>query len=358
MRKLAALYVLPAIIVANPVWTDIINEFQVDTVIDQQIEFHFPKSFPYAFPLAGADVRTPGNYAYVDDTTLYLPSGGFAIIDTSVLDGAFFMPLDNGYIETYLWEYFSGHIMYPDTGTNYTYIPAPLPGASVARYVMFVDYGNYELPMFDWYLDYTPTLGYENDDYSGCKISGYVYFNGSPYENATVSVNCLEIIVDPDPFYMVCTTFTSVDGYYSFDSLLPSKYWIKASFPGHYQYIGTTRLRTCRPLNDFNFYFTGIEEKQNARIITQKPNINIAPNPFHNKTEITFHITDSENRMSVKIYAYNGRLVKSITRSNIQSHQVVWHGDDNYGNPLPSGVYVAQIHTGEYTQTRKLLLVK
>jgi hypothetical protein len=78
------------------------------------------------------------------------------------------------------------------------------------------------------------------------------------------------------------------------------------------------------------------------------------PNPFNPATTINFSIPTSEF-ISVKVYDINGtELITLISETlSIGEHSVEWDGAD-----YPSGIYIARISSGNYFQTRKMLLVK
>jgi len=107
---------------------------------------------------------------------------------------------------------------------------------------------------------------------------------------------------------------------------------------------------------------TGVEEITKLDVKTLS--LNIAPNPFSKLTEIRFSILDagySIQKPKLRIYDTAGRLVKSFNlESSIQNQvsAISWHGDDNAGRTLPSGVYFVKLQTGEYSETRKVLLVR
>jgi hypothetical protein len=78
------------------------------------------------------------------------------------------------------------------------------------------------------------------------------------------------------------------------------------------------------------------------------------PNPFNPSTRINFSIPKSS---SVKITVYDplGREIETILNQNMKAgyYSAAW----NSGN-LPSGVYFYKIRAGEFTKTKKMILVK
>jgi hypothetical protein len=95
--------------------------------------------------------------------------------------------------------------------------------------------------------------------------------------------------------------------------------------------------------------------------------LTLSPNPTTGTIQLRYSIhdagsTDQELRKPfLEIYDATGRVVKSFyPESNImdQESAISWHGDDNTGKKLPSGVYFVRLEAGETTVTRKLTLIR
>ncbi len=88
------------------------------------------------------------------------------------------------------------------------------------------------------------------------------------------------------------------------------------------------------------------------------------PNPFNPTTTISFSIPQNnvETRLitSLHVYDLTGRLVKTLINENIEPgyHFVVWNGTDTYGKPVASGMYLYQLKTNNFVNTKKLVLLK
>jgi hypothetical protein len=86
------------------------------------------------------------------------------------------------------------------------------------------------------------------------------------------------------------------------------------------------------------------------------------PNPFNASTLIRFRTNASAAPLpvSVCIYNLNGQRVR-VLRDNLLlagSHEVAWHGRDDRGSDLSSGVYVVVLSCGERLHAQKILLLK
>jgi len=83
------------------------------------------------------------------------------------------------------------------------------------------------------------------------------------------------------------------------------------------------------------------------------------PNPVNPGTKIEFEIP---SRMHVEISIYNvlGKRVSIVTDEAYEAgrHNVAWHGNDDRGNPVASGLYFYRMTAGEFSATRKMLIIK
>lgn len=83
------------------------------------------------------------------------------------------------------------------------------------------------------------------------------------------------------------------------------------------------------------------------------------PNPFNPSTTISYSLSlDSD--VSIEIYNQKGQLVKTLVKGDMPAgkHSVVWNGTDSHGRATSSGVYFYKMQAGDYTTTRKMIMVK
>ena len=78
------------------------------------------------------------------------------------------------------------------------------------------------------------------------------------------------------------------------------------------------------------------------------------PNPFNPVTKMNYELPIT-NYVTLKIYDVQGKIVASLVneKQNAGSYSV----DFNAGN-LSSGIYYYTIKAGEFTDTRKMMLIK
>ncbi len=86
---------------------------------------------------------------------------------------------------------------------------------------------------------------------------------------------------------------------------------------------------------------------------------NIYPNPFNPQTTIAFDLA-SAGRTEIAIYNLKGAVVRVLKSETLPAgrHEVIWNGTDRTGQRVASGVYMARLRTGQFTQMKKLMLVK
>ncbi len=83
------------------------------------------------------------------------------------------------------------------------------------------------------------------------------------------------------------------------------------------------------------------------------------PNPFNPSTAIAFSLEKS-SKVTIDIYNLKGQHIKTLLHQQMNegSHIVQWNGKDENGKPAGSGIYFYKMKAGDYTSTRKMLLMK
>ncbi len=87
------------------------------------------------------------------------------------------------------------------------------------------------------------------------------------------------------------------------------------------------------------------------------------PNPFNPTTTISFTIPKLDKHQEVvrlEIFNISGQKVSTILNEEKLPglHRVQWHGVDDYGNAVGSGVYVYSIIMGDFKTSRKMIFLK
>ena len=83
------------------------------------------------------------------------------------------------------------------------------------------------------------------------------------------------------------------------------------------------------------------------------------PNPFNLQTNITYSVSTT-GRVNLTIYDLLGRRVRTLADENQAPGEksLNWDGKDDKGNTVASGIYLYKIETGEFTETKKMMLLK
>ena len=83
------------------------------------------------------------------------------------------------------------------------------------------------------------------------------------------------------------------------------------------------------------------------------------PNPFNNSTFISFYLPVTE-QVRLQIFDANGRHVKTLANGKFSSglHKLHWDGSDDHNHQAPSGIYFYKIQTKDFSQIKKLVLIK
>jgi hypothetical protein len=104
----------------------------------------------------------------------------------------------------------------------------------------------------------------------------------------------------------------------------------------------------------------GVEEYETTAPLTL--NLQVTPNPCRYATTVRYSILDTRSSIQntkLGIYDASGRLVKSfrITPYALQS-SLSWDGRDDQNRILGSGTYFVMLQASEYTEAKKLLLIR
>ncbi len=83
------------------------------------------------------------------------------------------------------------------------------------------------------------------------------------------------------------------------------------------------------------------------------------PNPFNPYTKIDFDLPNPE-LVNIKIYNILGQNVRTLISDYKEAgyHSVVWDGLNNTGRICPSGVYFYRMTAGDFSETKKMMLIR
>ena len=88
--------------------------------------------------------------------------------------------------------------------------------------------------------------------------------------------------------------------------------------------------------------------------------LHAVPNPFNPQTTIAFDLP-KQTAVSLRIFDVSGRLVRALIDGEVYGQgrgEVTWNGRDNNGRQVAAGVYFYRLDVGEYSETKRMALVK
>ena len=83
------------------------------------------------------------------------------------------------------------------------------------------------------------------------------------------------------------------------------------------------------------------------------------PNPFNPETTIHYELARA-TRVEIRIYNALGQEIRTLINQvqNAGSFAIDWDGRTNWGNLATSGIYVLEMKAGEFSQMRKMMMVR
>ncbi|MFA5033144.1 MAG: T9SS type A sorting domain-containing protein [bacterium] len=121
---------------------------------------------------------------------------------------------------------------------------------------------------------------------------------------------------------------------------------------------------------DFNIYGSfmsadsiEIEEPSSPQPNPPSTSLRVNQNPFSKSTTITYSVGGiSQSRyLSLAIYDIAGKLVKFFPITQLPNSpitSIAWDGTDNNAKDLKTGIYFVRLTTGNFKETKKLILIK
>jgi hypothetical protein len=83
------------------------------------------------------------------------------------------------------------------------------------------------------------------------------------------------------------------------------------------------------------------------------------PNPFNPYTTISYDLPE-QAQVTLGIYDLLGKKIKTLVNQSQDAGNKIamWDGTDELGRQVSAGVYLYQIQAGDFSQTRKMVLLK
>ena len=268
---------------------------------------------------------------------LEFDESGLLLLDNSSMVDSVYIDKNGDHIEV------AGEKLYFGPGEKYK---APQTGQSLCLY------GEY-------YLDNSPTLGYENDKFNACcTISGNIKDStDNPIDSVKVCLNKYTYYY----FFIYCrdSIWTDTDGYFE---LHPLAYAYPSMLEFTKDQYDTTKIDSL-DLNPNSTYDLGtliITERMGA-LPENKTSINKfslsqnSPNPFIKETKIVFTLPETLPTL-LEVFNSQGQKVKTLVKGTILrgKHEVTFDAGE-----LSSGIYIYKLRAGRhYSDSKKLIITK
>lgn len=83
------------------------------------------------------------------------------------------------------------------------------------------------------------------------------------------------------------------------------------------------------------------------------------PNPFNPQTTIEFSLK-SQSLVKIYIYDMKGSLIRTLLNQDVSAgnHRVSWDGTNEADEKVASGTYLYRLQTNDYSETKKMVLVR
>jgi hypothetical protein len=102
------------------------------------------------------------------------------------------------------------------------------------------------------------------------------------------------------------------------------------------------------------------------KLISKATQLQITPNPFSSSTTISFTLPQTQKAMpagrqvSIRVFDVTGILIKVLANSEMQAgtHQLEWNAKDENGNAVSAGMYILKMQAGDYTETKKISVIR
>ena len=111
---------------------------------------------------------------------------------------------------------------------------------------------------------------------------------------------------------------------------------------------------------------TGVREVRGDGKLESLALLQNYPNPFNPYTTICFAVHRERNTVNspipatLKIYNIKGQVVRRLVDQDLKPgvYVVIWDGKDNRGHEVATGIYFYQLKIRDYTESKKMLLLK
>ena len=128
--------------------------------------------------------------------------------------------------------------------------------------------------------------------------------------------------------------------------------------------IGVQPVRHIVTVDDVKNSTIQLENLIAYEIPAETALLNNYPNPFNPETWIPYHLSEDAD-VKLTIYDVNGEVVRDIdvghqtaAKYDTRSKAIYWDGRNRFGEQVASGVYFYHLQAGDFSGTRKMVILK
>ena len=128
--------------------------------------------------------------------------------------------------------------------------------------------------------------------------------------------------------------------------------------------IGVKPVRHIVTADDVKNSRIQLEDLITYEIPTETALLNNYPNPFNPETWIPYHLSEDAD-VKLTIYDINGEVVRDIdvghqiaAKYDTRSKAIYWDGRNRFGEQVASGIYFYHLQAGDFSGTRKMVILK
>ena len=83
------------------------------------------------------------------------------------------------------------------------------------------------------------------------------------------------------------------------------------------------------------------------------------PNPFNPSTKFKISVPEKSS-IEVTVFDISGRRIKTLYNGEAEqgSYFISWDGRDESGKKVPSGVYIYNMKTAQFQQSKRMFMLK
>ena len=234
----------------------------------------------------------------------------------------------NPYLDIIYLNGWSGGNIYtidPYTGEIYFAFPTPGTGGSYSCNGSSFDE---RYPSYLW-------IAHQNDEMLYLTDTGYEWISVTPTSGTVWAGNTFDVTIHFDTSGLLESTYTATITIHnnSIDSLVTIPVTLHVTSVG---------IEDPTPQVPIEFTLS-----QNY------------PNPFNPSTTISFDLP-KESNVEISVFNIKGQKVKTMMNDVLPAgnHSVVWNGKNNNNESVSSGIYFYRITAGDFTDTKKCIILK